>query len=62
MNDETKRTLGWALAGALVLAVGLLAMLVDATPAKLLGGVAVWVGGTTLAVSLGRVAVRLTRV
>lgn len=61
MDAEMRQSLGAALVGAVLLAVGLVAQLSAAETVKVLGAVALWGGGILLVVLALRTAALLMR-
>lgn len=61
MDAETRQSLGGALVGVVLLAIGLAAQFSEVDTVKALGGVALWGGGVLLVVLALRTAALLMR-
>lgn len=61
MDAETRRPLGAALLGALLLVIGLVIANIDSDATTLIGAILMLSGGLIALISLGQVAVQLMR-
>lgn len=61
MNGDTRQSLGIALLGAVLLALGLVAQVADADAVKGFGGVLMWAGGLLALIGVLRIAFGLIR-